>query len=131
MKIEHFAFNVSDPVAIAKWYAEHLGMRIVSRFEREPFTHFLADDSGNVMIEIYNNPADQVPDYKNMDPLLIHLAFASDDPHYDKEMLMKAGCTLDSELNLPDGTHLVMLKDPWGFAIQLCKRAKPMLKMQQ
>ena len=131
MKIEHFAINVSDPVKIAQWYVDHLGMKVVHMFDIEPFTHFLADESGDVMIEIYNNPPDQVPDYKNMDPLICHLAFVSDDPTHDKERLIKAGATLDSELNLPDGTHLIMMKDPWGLAIQLCKRAKPMLKYQK
>jgi glyoxylase I family protein len=29
MKIEHIAFNVADPVAVAAWYAEHLGLTVV------------------------------------------------------------------------------------------------------
>jgi glyoxylase I family protein len=131
MKIEHFALNVSDPVKMAKWYVEHLGMKVVSRFDKHPFTHFLADDSGNVMMEIYNNPSDNVPTYSEMDPLLCHLAFVSENPTLDKERLIKAGATFNSELILPDTTHLVMLRDPWGLAIQLCKRAKPMLVMQK
>lgn len=131
MKIEHFAVNVADPEAIANWYVEHMGMKIVMKLEQSPFTRFLADDSGDVMIEIYNNPPDQVPDYKNTDPLIVHLAFVSDSPTKDKERLLEAGCTFDNELNLPDGTHLVMLKDPWGLAIQLCKRSEPMLVMQK
>jgi catechol 2,3-dioxygenase-like lactoylglutathione lyase family enzyme len=28
---------------------------------------------------------------------------------------------------LADGSHLKMLKDPWGFSIQLCKRGQPMV----
>jgi len=26
-----------------------------------------------------------------------------------------------------DGTRLIMLRDPWGLALQLCKRATPLL----
>ena len=26
MKLEHVAFNVADPVAMARWYQEQLGM---------------------------------------------------------------------------------------------------------
>lgn len=127
MKIEHFAFNVAEPVAMAEWYCEHLGMTVKRKQPKAPHTHFLADGSGSVMIEIYNNPADQVPDYAHMNPLLLHLAFVSADPAADKDRLVKAGAKVVDEIRLDDGSHLVMLRDPWGLAIQLCKRGKPML----
>lgn len=128
MKIEHFAMNVADPVAMAAWYCKHLGMSIARKFDGPPHTHFVADDSGTVMIEIYNNPADNVPKYADMDPLLLHLAFVSKDPTADKNRLIEAGAKLVDELNLKDGSHLVMLRDPWGLALQLCKRGVPMLR---
>jgi catechol-2,3-dioxygenase len=131
MKIEHFALNVSAPIEMANWYCQHLGMTAVSKMEQPPYTCFLADNSRNVMIEIYSNKAAPVPDYASTDPLVCHLAFVSDDPSSDIQHLIKAGATLVSEFQPGDGTHLAMLRDPWGFAIQLCKRAKPMLKMQQ
>ncbi|MFC6634390.1 VOC family protein [Microbulbifer taiwanensis] len=127
MKIEHFAFNVSDPMAVAAWYEQHFGMRVARRLHRAPFTHFLADSSGAVMIEIYNNPADQVPSYSAMDPLLLHLAFVSETPDSDRARLEKAGADFVEEVRLEDGSHLVMMRDPWGLAIQLCKRGQPML----
>ncbi|MDR8392875.1 VOC family protein [Aliifodinibius sp. S!AR15-10] len=127
MKIEHVAFNVEKPVETAQWYIEYFGMSIAKKEEDPPYTHFLTDSSGDVMIEIYNNPADQVPDYRSMDPLLLHLAFVSEDPGKEKQRLLEAGATLVSDEVLPDGSHLVMLRDPWGLAIQLCKRANPML----
>jgi len=43
MKIEHFGMNVPDPVGMAKWYVEHLGMRIVTESGEPPYGHFLAD----------------------------------------------------------------------------------------
>lgn len=128
MKIEHFAINVADPVAVADWYEKHLGLEIVRHMEVTPFTHFLADSSGTVMLEIYNNPPDQVLNYAEMNPLLLHLAFVSESPSADKERLIAAGATFVEELYLDDGSHLIMLRDPWGLAVQLCKRGKPMLK---
>ena len=127
MKIEHFALNVSDPTAIAKWYCANLGMSIVRQQEQAPFTHFLADSSGSVMLEIYNNPSDSVPNYAEMDPLIVHLAFVSIDPDADKDKLVQAGCSVADEIKLDDGSHLVMLRDPWGFSVQLCERGQPML----
>ncbi|EJF10983.1 VOC family protein [Pontibacter sp. BAB1700] len=127
MKLEHFALNVEDPVAMTAWYVEHLGMQVVRQMEQAPFMTFLADDSGRVMIEVYLNPADEVPPYRDMNPLLVHLAFVSENPTEDKDRLIAAGGTLESEQHLEDGSHLVMLRDPWGLALQLCKRGVPML----
>lgn len=127
MKIEHFAINVEDPQAMVAWYEKNMGLKVVKQIREAPYTAFLADDSGRVMIEIYNNPADEVPDYYNMDPLILHLAFVSEKPGEDKERLVRAGATVVSDDRLNDGSHLVMLRDPWGISIQLCKRNTPML----
>lgn len=128
MKLEHFAINVKEPIAMADWYVKHLGLTIVKEKHEPPFMHFLADDSGRIMIEIYTNPVDQVPDYRNMDPLLVHLAFVSESPDADRERLEKAGASVVSNDHFEDGTQLVMMRDPWGLAVQLCKRGVPMLK---
>jgi catechol-2,3-dioxygenase len=127
MKIEHFALNVEAPIAMAQWYTKHLDLKILKQREEPPFTTFLTDDSGRVMIEIYKNPADEIPPYRKMNPLILHLAFVSESPELDKNKLLEAGATLESEDYLDDGSHLVMMRDPWGLAIQLCKRGIPML----
>jgi glyoxylase I family protein len=127
MKIEHFAINVENPLEMADWYVDHLGMKIVRQDKTEPYMTFLADDSGRAMIEVYRNPDDQVPDYKNMNPLILHLAFVSDDPGKDRRRMEKAGARLVSDETIDDGSHIVMMRDPWGLAIQFCKRSHPML----
>jgi glyoxylase I family protein len=127
MKIEHFALNVKEPVKMKIWYENHLGLSTVKHISEPPFTTFMADDSGQVMIEFYNNPTDNVPQYENMHPLLLHLAFVSDNPTIDKERLLSVGATLVSEDIFQDGTHLLMMRDPWGLSIQFCKRGVPML----
>jgi len=127
MKLEHFALNVANPPAMAEWYVAHLGLRVVKQQAVPPYMTFLADDSGRIMVEIYCNPADEVPPYREMNPLLVHLAFVSEDPGHDKERLEKAGASVVSDQQLEDGSHLVMLRDPWGLALQLCKRGTPML----
>lgn len=128
MKLEHFAINVKEPVAMAKWYVENLGMVIVSQQKESPYMTFLADNSGQIMVEIYSNPLAIIPDYTSNHPLMVHLAFVSENPDQDSERLQKAGATEVSNDHKPDGSHLVMLRDPWGFCVQLCKRGKSMLK---
>ena len=126
MKIEHLALNVADPRAMARWYAEHLGMTVVRALDAPPYTRFIADDGGAVMLEIYCNPPDRVPDYAAMNPLLLHVAFLSSDPARDKARLIAAGATEYSDLVLDDRSRIVILRDPWGLPIQLCKRATPL-----
>ena len=128
MKFEHFAINVEDPLEMAEWYVKHLGLKVVRTMKTSPFMTFLADDSGTIMLEIYNNPKGQILDFKSLHPLSVHLALVSSDPAEDKNRLLQQGATLLSDDILDDGSHLVMLRDPWGLAIQFCKRATPMLK---
>ena len=123
MKIEHFALNVADPVAVSDWYCRHLGFGIARKMDVAPFTHFLRDPATGVMLEIYNNPPDQVPDYATTDPLQLHLAFATDDLDTDRDALLAAGATHVSSQTLPGGTRFAMLRDPWGLSIQVCQRA--------
>jgi catechol 2,3-dioxygenase-like lactoylglutathione lyase family enzyme len=127
LNIEHFACNVSDPAAMAAWYVEHLGMRIVRRNAAAPYIHFLADASDRVVMEVYSNSDDPVPDYGAMHPLRFHVAFDAPDPDGARAALEAAGATFVSEGALPDGSRLLMLRDPWGLPLQLCKRATPLL----
>ena len=127
MKLEHVAINVPAPNEMAEWYVKNLGMEIVRKTGVAPWIQFIGDGSGKILIELYSNPEAPVPNYAEIDPLVLHLAFVSDDPDADKARLMAAGATFAEDRSLPDGTRLLMLRDPWGLCIQFCKRAKPML----
>jgi glyoxylase I family protein len=127
MKIEHFALNVAEPTAMAAWYGDHLGLRVVRHIPEPNQTHFLADSADATVMEIYRNPAAPVPDYATMDPLVLHVAFLTEDAAADAARLTEAGAQLVDELNFPDGSLILMLRDPWGLALQLCQRAKPLL----
>jgi catechol 2,3-dioxygenase-like lactoylglutathione lyase family enzyme len=126
MKIEHFALSVKDPVAVAAWYVKHLGMQVKREFKAPVPCYFLADSTGDVMIEIYNNPQCTPPDYRTVDPLLVHLAFSSPDVEAEVQRLLAAGATLAGERIKGEDT-IQMLRDPWGFPIQFVKRGRPML----
>jgi glyoxylase I family protein len=127
LRLEHVALNVADPRAMADWYVEHLGMRVVRRVEGPPHTRFIADVAGATVLELYENRSARVPDYLHMDPLELHLAFDSRDPDADRDALVRAGATPVSDDRLPDGSRLLMLRDPWGLALQLCARKTPLL----
>lgn len=125
MKIEHIALNVSEPVEVAEWYTRHCGLQVVRHIPQPSQTHFLSDGESTVL-EIYCNLSAEVPDYKSMNPLLLHLALVSTDPVSDAQRLMAAGANWVEEIKTVDGSHLIMLRDPWGLALQLCLRAVPL-----
>jgi catechol 2,3-dioxygenase-like lactoylglutathione lyase family enzyme len=125
MKFEHFALNVPDARASTKWYVDHLGMKVVRQMTEAPHTAFIADETGRVIIEFYTNTAAALPDHAAAHPLSFHVAFVADNAAKIRARLEQAGAKLFKEDVLPDGTILVMLRDPWGVPVQLCQRAKP------
>ncbi|MBM4019350.1 MAG: VOC family protein [Planctomycetes bacterium] len=128
MDIEHIGYQVPDPAGAARWYVENLGLRVARSFGPPAHAHFLADPSGHVMIEIYNNPLAPVPDYRAMDPLVLHLALECGDVAAVRERLLAAGASAEGGVTTaPNGDVLAMLRDPWGFPVQLAKRAAPMI----
>lgn len=129
MIFEHFALNVSNPVEMAKWYIDNLEMKVVRSIDESPFTRFLADKTGRVVLEIYSNNTARIPDYKSAHPLEFHFAFMVEDTVSLKNKLLNAGASLEEELKLDDGSNLVMLRDPFGVPLQLCKRGNPMMKL--
>jgi len=97
----------------------------VRSIEQAPYTKFLADETGRVVIELYSNTTVPVPDYPSMPPLNFHIAFVAANAKQVEERLIAAGATLFKEETLPDGSFLVMMRDPWGVPLQFCQRAKP------
>ena len=126
MQFEHFGINVSDPVGMANWYVDHCGMEVLKRVAGGTDAHWIADSTGRCTVEVYRNDAAPVPDYATMDPLLLHFAFAVDDAASTRDRLINAGARLLTDDRMDDGSHLVMLRDPWGVALQLCQRARPL-----
>lgn len=125
MLFEHVAINVPDSIAMANWYVEHCGLQIVIQIDEPPFTRFLTDGRGTTCIEIYRNPAAEIPDYHNQNHLVYHNAFSAEDLEHTRDRLLEAGASFVEDINLPNGTRLIMLRDPWGIPLQLVKRVDP------
>ena len=127
MNIEHVALNHPDPVNAARWYAENLGMEIIRSSNESPYIHFLADTRRTGLIELYNNPEAEMPDYPSQSPFILHIAFSVDDMEAAKARLIEAGATLATDISKNAvGDQLAMLRDPWGVPLQLAKRTNPL-----
>jgi catechol 2,3-dioxygenase-like lactoylglutathione lyase family enzyme len=129
MNIEHIALNVPDPVRMAAWYVEHLGMRIVRKQEQAPFTHFIADGSGRVVLELYHHVKAAIPDYAKLDPLSLHIAFIAADVAKERQRLLTAGATPAGDIVTTEtGDVMTFVRDPWNVTVQFVKRVKPMIE---
>lgn len=125
MTFEHLALNVPDARALVRWYVDHLGMTIARSRAEPPYTHFLADETGRVVVEVYTNPTAAIPNYAAAHPLCFHIAFVASDAKAVRAKLEQAGATLFVEETTPDGSLLIMMRDPWGIPLQFCQRTKP------
>lgn len=125
MKFEHVAFNVPDSRAHARWLADALGFTIARAPAGPTHMHFLADETGRIVLELYTNPDHPVLPFATQHPMVTHFALVSPDAGADRARLEHAGAATFSDETLADGSRLVMLRDPWGFALQLCQRASP------
>jgi uncharacterized glyoxalase superfamily protein PhnB len=125
MKAEHIGYMVDEPIQAAEWYVENLGFTVIRKRGEPAHARFIIDEGKGTVLEIYNNPVETVPDYSSMNPLSLHLAFETDDVEAERDRLLAAGATLEADIEVTDeGDTLVMLRDPWGFPIQLAKRAE-------
>ena len=127
MVFEHFALNVKNPIDFVEWYISNCEMKIAKSIKVAPFTHFLTDSIGRTVIEVYSNPSAKIPDYNSLHPLEFHFAFKVNDVNEMKEKLVSAGAKLLEDVTSEDGSHFVMLRDPFGIPLQLCKRATPLI----
>ncbi|UWX55322.1 VOC family protein [Maribacter litopenaei] len=122
MVFEHFALNVRDIGQVVDWYCQNLHLTIVSEQKTAPYMTFLADSTGRVVLELYSREDADIRNFESEHPLTFHVAFVSEDAKKDRNRLVAQGASLFEEVHKPDGSHLVMLRDPWGMPLQLCQR---------
>jgi catechol-2,3-dioxygenase len=125
MVFEHIALNVTNVKDIKDWYVANVGLKVVFEQTKAPFMTFLKDSTGRVILELYHRPDEEITDFKTKHPLTFHMAFVSKNANMDKKRLLEQGASFAEEITKEDGSHLVMLRDPWGMPLQLCQRTKP------
>lgn len=123
-RFEHLALNVADRAAAERWYVENLGLIVVRSVPTA--MSFLADRSGRVVFELYENRGRPLMDFHGTDPLTFHVAFVVDDVEAAARRLVDAGAKVAEPLKEVAGDRLIMLRDPFGMGLQLVNRRSPM-----
>ena len=119
MKLEHVSYNVAEPQKLMDWLCANLGFKQVH-------PAFIVDSTGQMALEFYRNGNAPIISWDNTAPLSMHIAFLSDDVDAEAKRLVAAGAELLETVH-KDGFDMVMLRDPFGMAIQFVKRGKPIL----
>ena len=83
---------------------------------------FLADGSDRVILELYHKPEKAITDFTQQHFSTFHVAFVSNNAVDDKNRLLTEGAVFVEEVLKEDGSHLIMMRDPWGMPLQLCQR---------
>jgi len=123
MRIEHFAIYAEDTVALADWYCEKFGLKVIFKGSQNPPMMFVADEQG-MAIEIIGRPPRSEPIDFNT---IFHFAFLVDD--FDKAVkdLKQKGVPLEDEVvGASSSVRLCFFDDPAGNRGQIAWRANPL-----
>jgi uncharacterized glyoxalase superfamily protein PhnB len=82
-----------------------------------------------MMLELNQDSKSPMLEFEKIDYNSFHFAFLVPDIASIKDKLISAGAKLAEDIKkTANGDQVLMLRDPWGQAIQFVKRVKPMLK---
>jgi len=117
MKIEHVAFQVADPAAMAQWYATHLGF-LVRRASESPVVarswRSLRRGHAGGLSTIPRCPCRIIPRWIGLAARSPRMRrFAGNDRAFDG----RRGPCWSAALQILGGDELAMLRDPWGLAM--------------
>ena len=111
MYIEHPGIAARNPEALAKWYMENLGMKLLR--QTGPTTFFVGFDKG-ACVEIYQAKTEAEPIANNYVQGMTHIAFYAENFTEVHEALLKKGVQPAAEPILRDDLKLALMRDGEG-----------------
>lgn len=124
MYLEHPGIAARDPQALATWYQEKLGMRLLR--QAGPTTFFLGFDKG-ACLEIYAARTDAAPIADNYVAGVTHVAFYT--PDFDRmlDALLAAGVEPAAQAVIRPDLKLALLRDGEGNLFHITWRAQELI----
>lgn len=122
MRIEHFALYAHNSKALAEWYENSIGLRVVRCLEKEgrPPVYFLAG-AGDAQIEILPTEEPKV-DRDLTSPGFSHVGFVVQDFDKAQKRLAAEGIPLRGVRETSNGWRIGYFEDPEGNTIEIVHR---------
>lgn len=124
MYIEHPGIAAREPAALAKWYMEKLGMRLLRQAGETTF--FLGFDQG-ACIEIYAAKTEAPPIANNYVSGLTHIAFYTDSFEETRQRLLAAGVEPAAEPVIRPDLKLALMRDGEGNLFHITQRDRALI----
>ncbi|HEY71024.1 MAG TPA: VOC family protein [Anaerolineae bacterium] len=122
MYAEHIGLYASDPVKLAAWYVETLGLGVIRTLEKEgrPPIYFLQADQGMVL-EILPTHTERLT-RELSDPGYSHIGFIVEDFEQAAASLQAKGVTLSNVRQTSNGWTIGYFDDPEGNRLEIVYR---------
>ena len=130
LNIEHIGICVAAPISMGEWYRDNLDFKIIlCAGDDVEGVSFVVDSGGNTILELGKLPEGPPLDGRSLLPLQLHIAIECESPSAEAERLINAGAELlgESPRNSYKGEK-VLIRDPWGYTIQLLNRKEKLIE---
>jgi glyoxylase I family protein len=119
--VDHVAIAAKDSKALAQWYCDFLGLRILFDNGKVPPTYLVGGDMGGV-VEIMPDNGGAVSSHQPLDPGIRHIAFRVADFEAAYGKLQGNVLGLTPAAPAAGGGQVAFFHDPEGNLIQIVSR---------
>lgn len=126
MGIDHVAIAAQDSKALAEWYCEVLGMRVLFENGKEPATYLVGGTMGAVLEIMPDNGAERAK-HQPLDPGIRHIAFRVADMESAHAALQGKVLGLTAPGPAAGGGQIAFFHDLEGNLVQLVTRDQELL----
>ena len=121
--VDHVAIAAKDSKALAQWYCDLLGMRILFDNGKEPGTYLVGGEMGGVL-EIMPDNGEKPTPHQPFDPGIRHIAFRVSDFDAAYQSLQGKVLGLMPPAPAAGGGQVAFFHDLEGNLVQLVSRDK-------
>lgn len=124
--VDHIAIAAKDSRALAQWYCDVLGMRILFDNGKEQPTYLVGGTMGAV-VEIMPDNGAKVTEHQPLDPGIRHIAFRVQDFEAAHQALAGKVLGLTPAAPAAGGGQIAFFHDPEGNLLQIVSRDSELL----